>query len=80
MIQAEDFTANEAQIGNPKGLAFDFGQSEQNVDQSFTYTVTGNDQPGIGSVLAGNPTIIYIVAGLLGFYLVVSLLSKKKRK
>lgn len=60
-----------------KGLAFDFGQSEQNVDQSVTYNISEGASPW-PDFLANNKSLIYIGLGVVGLIFFVIAARKKK--
>lgn len=78
----EHLTAQEETIGKPKGLALDFGQSSQNVDQSVQYNITGGESGGaaFARLFSANPNLLYWIlaaVALLGF---AALAGRKRKK
>lgn len=65
-----------------RGLAFDFGQTHQNVDQSVTYNITNPESAGakVSDFLTNNPNLIYYLLGGLALVGFVVLARGKKRK
>ena len=59
-----------------RGLAFDFGESSQNVDQSVNYNLMG-DNTSLAEIFGNNPKALYIGLAVLGVFAFVFVARKK---
>lgn len=68
----------ETPIGNPKGLAFDFGESTQTVDQSVNYNFEGAGSEALNFSKVIPPGAIYALLAVAALAIIAYVKRKKK--
>ena len=69
---------SETTLGSEKGLAFDFSDANQNVDQSVNYNFEGTGEPGLNFFKQLPPNAIYFGLAIVAMGLFV--MAKRKKK
>jgi hypothetical protein len=69
--------STETPITNTKGLAFDFGQSTQDIDQSVNYNFEGAGSEALNFSKILTPTVMYALLAVAAIVVIAMVRSRK---